>query len=285
MLVQRAPHLAVLPECRQRGRRHGVDGLGADQLLHVVGVGVLGVLGRGRRPQAALRARTRLLQRLPARARVELLPELVGQLRVVDADAAHQLVAALLAFQLRVDLAVHPADEEAGHAGHFRQVPARPLEIFEAAHERLHDLGVAVDRKDQRDVDVDAPAEHLPDRGQPGFGGRDLHHHIGPVAAVVQVLGHGDGLLGRTGHRGRDLDRDEAVGALGPVVDRPEDVGGGLNVLDHQLPEHLVRPLALAHQPDQGFVVVGRTGDGLLEDGRVGGDAGQALIAQARQLA
>src|SRR6266566_3038278 len=67
VLVQAAAYLAVLTERGQRRGRDGVDSVGADQLLDVVGVGIARVLGRRARPQAALRARPGLVQLVPAR--------------------------------------------------------------------------------------------------------------------------------------------------------------------------------------------------------------------------
>src|SRR5260370_19451191 len=43
---------------------------------------------------------------------------------------------------------------------------------------------------------------------------------------------------GVRGGRRRDLDADVAVLAPGLVVDRPEDIGRGLDVLDHHAPQH-----------------------------------------------
>ena len=123
------------------------------------------------------------------------------------------------------------------------------------------------------------------DRGQPFLGRGDLDHDVGPVGAVAQVLGHRDGAFRVARQCRRDLDADEAVLAFGLVVDGPEDVSRGLDVLDHQSPQHLRRRRLLFDQADHRLVVVGRPADRLLEDGRVGGDAGQALVAQAGELA
>src|SRR5262249_18454159 len=71
----------------------------------------------------------------------------------------------------------------------------------------------------------------------------------------------------------------------GLVVDRTEDVGRGLDVFDHQVPKHVLGLLAGAHQLDHRLVVVRRAADRLVEDGRVRGHTGHALVAQARKLA
>ncbi len=159
------------------------------------------------------------------------------------------------------------------------------MQLLEPRQVRLDHLVVPVDREDQRDVDVVALGDLVLDRGKPLFGRGDLDHDVGPPAPIAQVLGHRDRASRVVRERRRDLDADEAVLAFGLVVDRPEHVRGGLDVLDHHSPEH-VRGLGLVlHQPDHRLVVVGRAADGFLEDGRVGRDSGESLVAQARELA
>src|SRR5207302_236995 len=107
---------------------------GADELLDVVRVRIARILRRGARPEAALRARARLAQPVPARAAEQLLPPLVRHLRVGDRGLAVQpLQGALLRGvaggvdllgQLLVDLGVDAADEEARDAGDLAQVTA-----------------------------------------------------------------------------------------------------------------------------------------------------------------
>src|SRR3954462_2998994 len=83
--------LAVVLEGLDRLLRHGVHRLRADQLLDVDDVAVVGVLRRRGRPEAALFPRALRLESLPARAGVELLVALVGELRVGDRELALQL--------------------------------------------------------------------------------------------------------------------------------------------------------------------------------------------------
>src|SRR5450759_3272958 len=68
-------------------------------------------------------------------------------------------------------------------------------------------------------------------------------------------------------------------------MDGTEDVGRGLDVLDHQLPQDLGRLPLGGDEADHGLVVVGRAADGLFEDGRFRGDAGETLVSQACELA
>src|SRR6185295_16824703 len=83
--------LAVVLESLDRLLRHRVHRLGPDQLLDVDHVAVVGVLGRRRGPEAALLPRALRLESLPARAGVELLVALVGELCVRDRELALQL--------------------------------------------------------------------------------------------------------------------------------------------------------------------------------------------------
>ncbi len=284
----------MLPEGRERVGRDGVHGVGADQLLDVHRVGEARVLDRGARPEATLRRRARLPQGLPAGPAVKLLEPFVGQLGVGDPGLAIEpfqppgLLRVTGGGDLRgqqlVDLAVDPADEEAGDAVDPGEVAPLGAEVLQAGEEGLGNGRVALDREDQGDVDVDSLAEHLADRREPGSGGGDLDHHIGTLAAAPELARHLDCPLGRARHRRGDLDADKAVVALRLVVDGPEDVGCGLDVLDHQLPKNLFGLSLGCDQPDHGFVVVRRAADRLLEYGRVGGDAADSLVAQPGQL-
>ncbi len=294
VLVQAAAHLAVLAEGGEGGRRNGVDRLRADQLFDVVRVGVARVLGRGARPQAALCASPGLPQLLPARTAEELLPALVGHLRVGDRRLAVQLLQRAfrarvgrgvdLLGKLLVDLRVDAAHEEAGDASDLAQVSPAFVQRLEARKECLHHLGVAVDREDQRDVDVVALGDLVFDRREALFGRRDLDHHVRSRAPVVQILGELDRLPGAVGDRRPDLDAHEPILAFRPVVDGAEHVRRGLDVFHHEAPEHVGRLRLLADELHHGLVVVGRAADRLLEDRGVGRDAGDAFVAKPCQL-
>ena len=76
---------------------------------------------------------------------------------------------------------------------------------------------------------------------------------------------------------GRDLDGDEAVLAAAAQIHRSEDVAGGAHVFDRQTVEDLRRLQALARELQDLLVVTRPGADGLLEDGRVAGDAAEAV--------
>src|ERR1700716_3468796 len=87
--------------------------------------------------------------------------------------------------------------------------------------------------------------------GSPGSVAGILTMTLGRLTPPVGGRGEGYGLIGVVGGGGRDLDADEAVASLGLFVDRPVDVGRRLDVLDHQLPEDVLRLVAGLHQVDQ----------------------------------
>src|SRR5690242_14189120 len=107
---------------------------------------------------------------------MKLREQLVSELRVGDPGPAEKSlqVAPLLAVglardplhELLVDLRVDPADEKARHAVDLAHVAAPPPKLFEPGEEGLHDLDVALDRKDEGDVDVHSLADHRLDRAK-----------------------------------------------------------------------------------------------------------------------
>jgi hypothetical protein len=136
-----------------------------------------------------------------------------------------------MASSRRIDLAVHPADEEAGDAGDLRQVGVDGAGVLlEAVDVRLHHLLVAVEAEDERDVDVATLGDHLLDGGQPLLGAGDLHHQVGPVDLLVQRTGRRLGARPVVGQTGGDLDADVPVAAEAVVVQRGELVERAVDV-------------------------------------------------------
>ena len=115
----------------------------------------------------------------------------------------------------RIDLAVHPAHEEARHRGDpvDRQPLGDPLPPAPARKASIT-FRVALDREEQRDVDVDPVAEAVLDGRQALACARDLDHHVGPVDRAPEPLG-----LARScpavscASVGRHLDRHQSVAA------------------------------------------------------------------------
>src|SRR5262249_43192724 len=82
------------------------------------------------------------------------------------------------------------------------------------------------------------------------------------------------------GEIGRDLHADEAVGAARAVVDRTQRVGRRLDIGDRQLlveGHHVL--VATGDRRAQRRVVAVAAADGPLEDGGIGGDAGEPILA------
>src|SRR5690606_6439006 len=160
--------------------------------------------------------------------------------------------------------------------------------LLQALDVGLGDLGVTGDCEQQGDVDVDAVGNQGLDGGNPLAGGRHLDQDIGPVDPGVQLarFGHRAGGVVRQGRR--DLDADHPVLAVASVVDRAQHVGGGADVLHRQMVEQLggIPIRVAAYRFGDGVVVGVAAGDGLFEDGGVGGDPAHAVVGdQACQLA
>ena len=109
-----AGDLAVIGEGLQGGARHRVDGPARDQPGDVLGVRVGVVLDTGGSPQRPLRPGAEAGEPPPALGGVQLLVGLVGQPGVGDRGRAleRDCLWRAEAVQARVDLGVHPGDEE-----------------------------------------------------------------------------------------------------------------------------------------------------------------------------
>src|SRR5688572_18754503 len=112
--VERALHVAVVDEGRDRVERHGVDRLRTDQLLDVDDVAVVGVLRAGAGPEAALDARAGSPQIGEVVSAEDLVEGHVRHLGVGDRGAAAglEIGAVPLLLQVLVDLGIDAADEE-----------------------------------------------------------------------------------------------------------------------------------------------------------------------------
>jgi hypothetical protein len=122
---------------------HRVDHTGGDQIYHVVGVGIGGVLHSGRGPQGTLRSRTEPCQRLPALAQEDLFVVLVGQPGVSDRRSTTKRSGLGCAdlVQPRIDLSVHAGHEERGHRRDTGQIVSGVVRTFQTAQKRLHHRG------------------------------------------------------------------------------------------------------------------------------------------------
>ena len=149
--------------------------------------------------------------------------------------------------------------------------------VLERLEIGLGDSLVLTHREQQRDVDVQALPQRLEDRRHAFAGAGDLDHHVGTVHGGEESLGLRDGLLRVVGEGGRDSDGDEAVLAAAAQVHGREHVAGGAHVFDGQALEDLRRVQALARELQDLLVVTPPGAYGPLEDGRVAGDAAEAV--------
>ncbi len=287
VLGQGLGRLPVVAERVQGLGRHGVDGVRTDQGLDVEHVGVGRVLGPGGGPEQPLRPGAGRREDSPAGRRDQLPIFLIGDLGVGDGDlAAQRLQGRRLGIAFGdalvdglVDLAVDAADEEAGDARDPAHIAAVRLQRLEARDVGLGHRQIGVDGEEQRDIDVDPLADQGADGRNARLRPRDLDHQVRPVDRPPEPPRLGDGLLGVQGQIGRDLQADEAVGPVAGVVDRPQQIGGLLDVGDGEVLEHIDHLRVRCRQERaQPIVIVAAVADRLFEDRGIGGHALDAVV-------
>ncbi len=273
-----ADDLAVVLDGQERLLRHGVDGVLDDQVVDVHRVLVVRVLHAGRRPQRALAVGPGRGQLVPAVAGEELLVGLVGEPGVGDPGLAEEVVGGAGLVQPVVDLGVDAGDEERRDRVDLGEVQPGVVRLLQTGEVGVHHALVAVQPEDQGDVDADALAQGVGDRGGALGGRRDLDEQVLPVDLLPQLLGRGEGRVGVEGEVGGDLDGDPAVDPVGGVVDRLEDVAGVAYVGGGQREHRLVDVGALGGELAHLVVVPLALGERGGEDRRVGGDAHDVVV-------
>ena len=239
----------MITERFERGWRHGVDGVGTDQLLDVEHVAIILVLGSGGGPEQSLRPGALRLELLPARPREQPLVVLIGELGVCDGDLAFERRQSLffrgivgasdLFIELLVDRSIDPADEETRDAGDMRGVAAATDVFFETGEVCLCDLQIHLLREQQRDIDADALADQMLDGRQALGRCRHLDHQIRALDLFPEPLGFADAGFGIHGQIRRDFKTDKTVFALQSVVDRAQHIRRVPDVLDSKLLEQV----------------------------------------------
>ena len=122
-------------------------------------------------------------------------------------------------------------------------------------------------REQQRDVDADAFADQMLDRGQAFRRRRHLHHQIPALDVLPEPLGLGDGAFGVHRQIGRDFEADETVGAFQSIVNRAQHVGGVLDVFDREVLKEIGdRAVAFLQRLADRAVIFVRTADRFFED-------------------
>ena len=161
------------------------------------------------------------------------------------------------------------------HVGRLARSEARA----ERVEVGVDDVVVRGECEDECDVDVDTRRQRAPDRRHPLRRCRDLDHEVGAVDPLPVFQGKIDAACGAVGGVGRHLEADEAVRAIGALVDRPQDVGGAADIADGKLEEDIVGIVHPRREQLADLNVVGLAlGDGLLEDGGVAGHAGDVVL-------
>ena len=156
------------------------------------------------------------------------------------------------------------------------EVVAIGVSLGDALDEGVDDLLVTLEREDQGDVHGDALGQGGGDGRQALEGGGDLDHGVRTVDLLPQLHGLLLGGFGLMGQTRIDLDGDAAIDEVGLLGDLTEDVGrvahvGGGQLADGGLHVDLAELLELG-------VVRADLAQGLLEDGRVGGDTDHVLL-------
>ena len=145
-----------------------------------------------------------------------------------------------------------------------------------ALDEGVDDLLVTLEREDQGDVHGDALGQGGGDRRKAFEGRRNLDHRVLAVDLLPEFLSLLLGGFGLVGQTRVDFDGHAAVHIVGGFGDRLEDVAGvahvgGGELADGGLDVDLAEFLELC-------VVRADLAQGLLEDGRVSGDANHVVV-------
>ena len=148
-------------------------------------------------------------------------------MRVGDGNLAAEIEQrAILSVNPAVGLGVHPTDEEGGHRGESVDRLAGANASLQGPHIGLGHLTVMLQRKEQRDVDVDAAGDQLPHRRRSLDGARNLDEQVRPVDSGPQALrlrNRGARVIRR---RRGNLDRHVSVGSIRGIVDAAEGIAG-----------------------------------------------------------
>ena len=152
-----------------------------------------------------------------------------------------------------------------------RDEPLEPTQVC------LDDLAVALEREDERHVDVLAARHTLLDRAEARLRGRDLDVEVRLRDPREQPHRLVEGTFAVVRERRVDLPGHETVPRVLLVHGR-EDVEGRLDVARGELEEDLLRIALVLQELFQLRVVVVALRDRLLEDGRVRRDSDDSVV-------
>jgi len=179
---------------------------------------------------------------------------------------------------LRVEQGVDAADEDRGHGGDAGHGLALGGPGFQALAVGGVDGGELPGAEDQGHIDVDARFNGGRNGRHAGLGGGNLDHGVGPVDCGPEASGSGQGGGGVMGQGGGDLKADKTPLAAGFVINRAEDVAGAPDVGQHQGFEAGFGLGDLTLDAGQVGLIPRVILDGVVKNGRVGGDAGNGVI-------
>ena len=157
----------------ERAGGQGVDGVLADECVHIVGGGVVGVFGGGGSPQRTLHLCPCLAQYSEAFPFKEALVAGIGEFGVGDCRFAQQLIThadavkvapggtAHIGVQQIIHQRINPTDEETCHRSHLAHVATAGVQAFDPADVRLCHRFVICHREDQGDVHANATGDSL----------------------------------------------------------------------------------------------------------------------------
>ena len=137
---------------------------------------------------------------------------------------------------------------------------------LQAEEEGVGCLQVALDCEQQRHIDVDPVRDQRGDRRDARSSRWHLDHQVGAIDQRPEAPRRGDRPAGLVGQPRIDLEADEAIASAGALVDRPEQVGDGLNVLDNEGLVDLLSAEPLSSEAGNLVVVDGGAGDRALKD-------------------
>ena len=184
-----------------------------------------------------------------------------------------------------VDGGIDAAHEERRDRRYRRKVAATFIQPLQPGDIGIDDSTVRFEGEDQRDIDVDALADQRLDGRNALRSGGHFNHDVGTVDVGEQASRLVNRALGIVRETGTDLERCEPVGSAGPVEHGPQQVGRVADVRDGHRLKDFASAFARLGQPDQFVVVVGRLGDGLVEDGRVRGEARDTCVDELLERA
>src|SRR6266487_1752384 len=185
-----------------------------------------------------------VLEGLETRRVKDLFEILVNQASICNGGLAFKRLELLLfsavagsfdlVFQQLVYQGVYAADEETGNRSNMADVFAFGVTILQSREVGINYLAVGFNRKDQRNIDVDAFGQRLSNSWEPFGCSWNLDKQVGTINQLPEATHFRKRPLGIVCQVGRDFEADIAVLPIRRVVDWAQYVGNCTNVLNDQ---------------------------------------------------